>query len=72
MGARRVADRIPAAQEERAQLRAICARTLGFENHFLALYRHYALSELHGDDSLGAANWRLWRNGGFPWPMPKL
>ncbi len=46
--------RIPAAQEERAQLRAICARTLGFENHFLALYRHYALSELHGDDSLGS------------------
>jgi hypothetical protein len=45
--------RIPPAQEERAHLRAICARTLEFENHFLALYRRYALSELHGDDPLG-------------------
>jgi len=45
--------RIPATQEERARLRAICAQTLGFENHFLALYRRYALSELHGDDPLG-------------------
>ena len=42
--------RIPADPENRVRLRAICARTLGFENHYLTLYRDYALSELHGDD----------------------
>lgn len=45
--------RIPAAPGERARLRAICARTLAFENHFLTLYRRYALTELQGDEPEG-------------------
>ncbi|HEX5439821.1 MAG TPA: hypothetical protein VFW76_02980 [Ktedonobacterales bacterium] len=45
--------RIPADPEERARLRAICARTLGFENHFLMVYRDYALAELRGEDPAG-------------------
>jgi hypothetical protein len=45
--------RIPAAPDERTRLRAICARTLAFENHFLTLYRRYALDELRGDDPEG-------------------
>lgn len=40
---------IPDTPEDRARLRMICARTLAFENHFLALYRTYALSELRSD-----------------------
>lgn len=45
--------RIPAAPEDRARLRALCTRALGFENHFLALYLDYALAELRSDDLLG-------------------
>lgn len=45
--------RIPTIPDERARLRAICTRTLAFENHFLALYRRYALAELQGDDPEG-------------------
>lgn len=45
--------RIPAAPDERARLRAICARTLAFENAFLTRYRGYALAELRGDDPEG-------------------
>ena len=45
--------RIPAAPDERARLRAICARTLTFENAFLTRYRGYALAELRGDDPEG-------------------
>lgn len=45
--------RIPADPEERARLRAICTRTLGFENHFLTVYCDYALAELHGDNPTG-------------------
>ncbi|MDQ2713733.1 MAG: hypothetical protein M3Z08_02365 [Chloroflexota bacterium] len=41
---------IPDVHEERQQLRAICARTPGFENHFLQVYKEFLLSELrHGD-----------------------
>jgi hypothetical protein len=50
--------RIPNGMEDRARLRAICARTLDFENHFLAIYRRYALEELPGDDPAGRA-WAL-------------
>jgi hypothetical protein len=42
--------RIPMAHDERMRLRAICTRTLGFENHFLRLYRRYALAELLSQD----------------------
>lgn len=44
---------IPTAPEERARLSAICGRALGFENHFLALYRRYVMAELRGDDPAG-------------------
>jgi hypothetical protein len=37
---------IPDAAEDRAILRAICERTLAFENHFLGVYRDYLLGEL--------------------------
>lgn len=37
---------IPSDPAARAALRAICARTLSFENHFMARYRAYLLSEL--------------------------
>lgn len=44
---------IPNDPEERAALRAICERTLGFEQTFAAVYREYLLAELHGDDREG-------------------
>ncbi len=37
---------LPDRPENRARLRAICERTLSFENHFLAVYRDYAVSQL--------------------------
>jgi hypothetical protein len=37
---------IPDGPIDRAALRAICARTVEFENHFLGIYRHYLLGEL--------------------------
>lgn len=37
---------IPSDPAGRAALRAICARTLGFENHFMDRYRSYLLGEL--------------------------
>lgn len=39
---------VPDAPAERAQLRAICACTLGFERHFLDVYRRFLLAELRG------------------------
>ena len=46
--------RIPPDPAEQEQLRAICAQTLDFERHFLAIYRPYLLDELHGADPAGA------------------
>ncbi|HEX6121873.1 MAG TPA: hypothetical protein VFY89_01870, partial [Ktedonobacterales bacterium] len=46
---------IPDTAEARARLRAICARTLGFENHFLAIYRPYLLAELASEDAAARA-----------------
>ncbi|MGH2485191.1 MAG: hypothetical protein ACRDHE_04165 [Ktedonobacterales bacterium] len=46
---------IPADDAERARLRAICARTLAFENHFFARYRRFLLDELRGADPEGHA-----------------
>lgn len=37
---------IPTDPAERAALHGICARTLGFENHFMARYHDYLLGEL--------------------------
>jgi hypothetical protein len=42
--------RIPDAPGDRRALRAICARTLNFENHFLRLFKDFVLAELSGDD----------------------
>jgi predicted nucleotidyltransferase len=42
---------VPDDPTERQSLRNLCSQTLGFENHFLATYHAYLLSELaHGDD----------------------
>jgi hypothetical protein len=42
--------RLPEDPAERAYLHDLCARTLGFERHFLAIYKDYVLSELRGPD----------------------
>ncbi len=42
---------IPDDPEERALLRALCARTLGFENAFLAMYTRYLIAELRGSET---------------------
>jgi predicted nucleotidyltransferase len=47
---------VPDSPGERAELRAICARTLAFERHFLAVYHDYVLRELRSQD--GAA-WEM-------------
>lgn len=44
---------IPDRPEERRRLREICAHTLGFENHFLQIYREFALALLSADDERG-------------------
>lgn len=45
---------VPDAAADRALLRAICARTLGFENHFLTIYRRYVARELAQPDEEAA------------------
>lgn len=37
--------------EARDELRDLCCRVLGFENHFLQVYTNYLLSELQSDDT---------------------
>lgn len=44
---------LPEDEGERSVLRHLCERTLTFENHFLAIYKEFALSELCGDDERG-------------------
>ena len=44
---------IPHDLKERKQLRAICERTLGFENHFLQVYKEFIHAELRGADMNG-------------------
>ena len=44
---------IPEKQEDRQKLRAICERTLGFENHFMQVYKAFVLSELRSADVKG-------------------
>ena len=41
---------IPATADERQLLRALCGRTLAFENHYFALYRTYLLDMLNAGD----------------------
>ena len=45
--------RLPEDEEGRKQLQEICERTLAFENHYLALYKHFLVSELHADVDTG-------------------
>jgi len=45
--------RIPSDPADRAFLRQLCVRTLGFENAFLAAYKTYLLGELRGADAEG-------------------
>ncbi len=45
--------RIPTDPGDRALLRQLCARTLDFENAFLANYKTYLLGELRGADTEG-------------------
>ena len=42
---------IPRDKDERAQLRAICERTLAFENHALSAYRRFLLDELRSENA---------------------
>jgi hypothetical protein len=42
--------RIPEAPADRQALRAICRRSLAFENHFLGIFREFVLAELHSDN----------------------
>lgn len=44
---------IPDDVKERKQLRAMCERTLGFENHFLQVYKEFVLVELRDADTKG-------------------
>ncbi|HLZ62392.1 MAG TPA: hypothetical protein VKR06_36060 [Ktedonosporobacter sp.] len=42
---------IPSEQGEQSKLREICQRTLGFENHFLQIYKEFVLSDLRNSYS---------------------
>jgi len=55
--------RIPSGEDEQRELRALCERTLQFENHFLEIYKNYVLAQLRADDttSLNRALWVLER-----------
>lgn len=54
--------RVPESVEGRAALRAICARTLAFENHFLNIYTPFLIRELHEGDTARKA-FALWMLG---------
>ncbi|MEQ4209619.1 nucleotidyltransferase domain-containing protein [Actinopolymorpha sp. B9G3] len=41
---------LPSSNDDRQTLRALCDRALGFQNHFLILYRQYQLAELASGD----------------------
>jgi hypothetical protein len=56
---------LPDRPEDRARLRAICERTLNFENHFLAVYRDYAVSQLRSAASAHRLH-ALWVLGQLP------
>lgn len=43
--------RVPQRAAERDELRALCVRTLAFENHFAARYRRFVLDELRSADA---------------------
>lgn len=51
--------RVPDQEPDRQALRALCAETLHFENHFLTIYKGYLLAELQGGDET-AQHRALW------------
>jgi hypothetical protein len=53
--------RIPASPADQRALRAMCERTLEFENYFMQVFKPFVLGELRsgGDDAKGAAVWLL-------------
>jgi hypothetical protein len=53
--------RLPTDSSGRRQLRAMCERTLAFENHFLARYRPFLIEELARgkEDSASRARWLM-------------
>ena len=58
--------RIPDAPGDQRELRAICARTLEFENHFMRVFKDFVLGELRGDDA-EAKRAALWLLGKIPY-----
>lgn len=52
---------LPAGADDRRALRALCERTLQFENHYLSIYRVYLLEQLSADgvEAPRAALWAL-------------
>lgn len=52
---------IPEGEAERQQLAELCARTLGFENHFLVLYKEFLLGELRSGHQTA-----IWLQGQIP------
>jgi predicted nucleotidyltransferase len=56
---------LPEDEVERQELRELCRRTLGFENHFLVMYKAFLLKELRADDAEGR-RWALWMLGELP------
>jgi hypothetical protein len=58
--------RIPAEPRDREDLRAICARTLEFENYFLATFKEFALGELRGANSKARRD-TAWLLGQIPY-----
>ncbi len=50
---------LPQTDEDRQRLRAICERTLAFENYFLGVYKTYLLAQLGSADE-GAISHAFW------------
>ncbi len=58
--------RIPDAPADQRELRAMCARTLEFENYFMSVFKEFVLGELCGDD-LEARQDASWLLGQIPY-----
>jgi hypothetical protein len=58
--------RIPSAPGHRQALRAICERTLEFENHFILQFKEFVLEELRGDDAEARRD-AVWLLGQIPY-----
>ena len=62
---------IPQDPGQQAELKALCQRALEFENHFLILYRHFLLSELHHADHPAKMH-ALWVMQKIPYIDPEI